>query len=1020
MQLEAQIKSLSDDERQELVEDVHALLVAAYLRFGEPEASPNSRLGDLVAVTQPPPRRVSFCQLFERAPVKDLVICHLPALAARVAVVVPNAAFSEHTTLDVPTDAAAQSGLCEVEERLLALPRTGSIAATSSLQILSAELRKDDVIQFLSSNPTMPLSSVPYVSNIIAAGETSAIVSVVVATGVLAQNRGPLLRWITRVISLLQLNNAAANDPDTPQVPVASTRGKAVLNRAAPERDGPSSASGPSAAPDIAKRRVYKERLYGNAESLASASARAAESAQSAPSSAAAPQAQDLQQPPGPQYSDLSPPAQAPSLFAPAPIASSAQITAPPGATDENTINELRERIVQDILNLRCPRCGQVFVDYTNCDALTCHHCNCGFCALCLQDCGFDAHNHVQWADHHGNGIGLFGGLDRFNEYHRKRRERGVTEALSNLNLPTSKRLQLLEALRVNLEGLGISADGVASAVRAAPAPPESQLLEPMPQQPTLEQAPPQQRSAEPASQPRSAEPAFQPRSGESAPQRSAAEPPPQPQSIETAPSLLAEQNAEQPARVAIRLNLAERIQPLSSSQKLMSRIYIDAMETDTTRIAAFYERALEHVAALGQHMDISVEEAWALMLHLATSSGDDKYTPFMFCGEPVVLRIAAQQACTSFSSLSALVKMQVLPTDFETAMMLARCGTLRHCQLIEVDSNLNGTPAPAEPAMALTSDTSNAARFLVVIPVDEQQAAIASIDESVIPLTDIYSDNLIETRDDILTGIAVAVGGDEPELIDGEVMFEAARDAAHTFFWRDAECVLEEYADAAFEAMQEYLPRSVLELAELTRVSVDDLVTLVHHNQLSAALFHVMRLENGSEQRLPIFTGREVNRARWHLSTDEEAGGYVPVVECLSSIDQTGPDLSQLNDAALAALTNAAGPASYPIMIADELCILRSARLEDPEMDNRLRAAWAALNDSSQQVDELIPLYTTLGFAEDDVPDFKTQEEWQTQIVKAGLTAEFSAQNSGILCCKASEIDQVLEAVTSESSGQS
>ncbi len=34
-------------------------------------------------------------------------------------------------------------------------------------------------------------------------------------------------------------------------------------------------------------------------------------------------------------------------------------------------------------------------MDFEGCFALTCSRCACGFCALCLQDCGRDAHAHV-------------------------------------------------------------------------------------------------------------------------------------------------------------------------------------------------------------------------------------------------------------------------------------------------------------------------------------------------------------------------------------------------------------------------------------------------------------------------------------------------------------------------------------------------------------------------------------------------------------------------------------------------
>lgn len=56
-----------------------------------------------------------------------------------------------------------------------------------------------------------------------------------------------------------------------------------------------------------------------------------------------------------------------------------------------------RTRIVEDILNLKLHvpgRCKLVFVDFSNCAALTCANADCGaaFCAWCQKDCGDDAH----------------------------------------------------------------------------------------------------------------------------------------------------------------------------------------------------------------------------------------------------------------------------------------------------------------------------------------------------------------------------------------------------------------------------------------------------------------------------------------------------------------------------------------------------------------------------------------------------------------------------------------------------
>ncbi|XP_035706112.1 uncharacterized protein LOC110845722 isoform X2 [Folsomia candida] len=53
-------------------------------------------------------------------------------------------------------------------------------------------------------------------------------------------------------------------------------------------------------------------------------------------------------------------------------------------------------RIQEDILNLQCPRCKTAFYDFVGCVAVTCESCKCGFCGLCLTDCGNDAHAHAR------------------------------------------------------------------------------------------------------------------------------------------------------------------------------------------------------------------------------------------------------------------------------------------------------------------------------------------------------------------------------------------------------------------------------------------------------------------------------------------------------------------------------------------------------------------------------------------------------------------------------------------------
>ena len=54
-------------------------------------------------------------------------------------------------------------------------------------------------------------------------------------------------------------------------------------------------------------------------------------------------------------------------------------------------------RDVDEALNLQCPSCSAVFLDYDGCDAVKCHACPAYFCGLCLVACqdSSDAHRHA-------------------------------------------------------------------------------------------------------------------------------------------------------------------------------------------------------------------------------------------------------------------------------------------------------------------------------------------------------------------------------------------------------------------------------------------------------------------------------------------------------------------------------------------------------------------------------------------------------------------------------------------------
>lgn len=127
-----------------------------------------------------------------------------------------------------------------------------------------------------------------------------------------------------------------------------------------------------------------------------------------------------------------------------------------PGGEAER-IERIRKRIVEQVFNMYCPRCRAVFVDYSGCDALTCTACGCSFCALCLIDCGRNAHRHV--VERHG---GLWGGAEHFKSVHAHRRLGLLQAAVSALD-DHGRPFQdaLLRALQADLDGVGLRAEQV-------------------------------------------------------------------------------------------------------------------------------------------------------------------------------------------------------------------------------------------------------------------------------------------------------------------------------------------------------------------------------------------------------------------------------------------------------------------------------------------------------------------------------------------------------------------------------
>lgn len=120
---------------------------------------------------------------------------------------------------------------------------------------------------------------------------------------------------------------------------------------------------------------------------------------------------------------------------------------------DERDAHRLAQKIRDEVLNLRCPGCKAVFLDFDGCFALKCavNSCRKGFCAWCLMNCGADAHAHVNTCP---EGKGIYGTLDVFNKHHQKRRQKTIEELLQGENVAVQK--SVLDALKKELADLGI------------------------------------------------------------------------------------------------------------------------------------------------------------------------------------------------------------------------------------------------------------------------------------------------------------------------------------------------------------------------------------------------------------------------------------------------------------------------------------------------------------------------------------------------------------------------------------
>jgi hypothetical protein len=112
---------------------------------------------------------------------------------------------------------------------------------------------------------------------------------------------------------------------------------------------------------------------------------------------------------------------------------------------------------IESLLNLRCPRCASVFLDFSGCAAVTCSNsaCNAAFCAICLKDCGGDAHGHVKECSQNPSRGGYFITADQFKMIHTDRRRLEVMRYIDGISEKELRELVVHDA-RPILADLGI------------------------------------------------------------------------------------------------------------------------------------------------------------------------------------------------------------------------------------------------------------------------------------------------------------------------------------------------------------------------------------------------------------------------------------------------------------------------------------------------------------------------------------------------------------------------------------
>ena len=128
----------------------------------------------------------------------------------------------------------------------------------------------------------------------------------------------------------------------------------------------------------------------------------------------------------------------------------------------QRQVLKVSQHVREEVLNCKCPRCGQVFVNFEGCFALKCSRCPCAFCGWCLCDSGSDdAHDHVRTCQHKPPGADVFFGTEiQFEQAVRNRRIRLLRAYFDEQNFDLALKDKIMLELQPDFEALELDNSG--------------------------------------------------------------------------------------------------------------------------------------------------------------------------------------------------------------------------------------------------------------------------------------------------------------------------------------------------------------------------------------------------------------------------------------------------------------------------------------------------------------------------------------------------------------------------------